>query len=174
MTVRMPQKRGASCPSLQRSVRDVEQRAVAHPVSRAGAHALVARGSGFGLAVGPETFNLFSVAGDDFHVGLAGIADHRDLVLGVRVERIAGHGQQQGGDQDEKDVDQVDYRKQGIVGFGFVAQAACHCGLASASSICSSSSAYQRRRTWAMAEVMAAASRARMTAEKATVRLLAT
>ena len=138
----------------------VDHAAVFHAVGHAGFGALAFADGAAGLVV----LQFFALLDDDFHVGLAFVFDDGDALRGEGVDGAAGHCQQKGGDDDEKDVDEIDDGQQGVVVFDVVQQAgwaagahgcapagSSSCGAWRRRSMASRSCAYQRRRTWTVA-----------------------
>src|SRR3990167_1979221 len=123
---------------------DVDDVAVFEPVGHARAHALPLGGATGAL----EAHLAPLLAHDDFHVGLARVADDGDAVVAAGL-RLHHHGGQQGDDEHEEHVHQVDSREHGIVVIlGQDAQVAqTHCATPRSLRTASSSASSQRRRT---------------------------
>src|SRR3990167_6727137 len=123
---------------------DVGEVAVCEPVGHARAHALPLGGATGAL----EAHLAPLLAHDDFHVGLARVADDGDAVVAAGL-RLHHHGGQQGDDEHEEHVHQVDSREHGIVVIlGQDAQVAqTHCATPRSLRTASSSASSQRRRT---------------------------
>src|SRR5690606_33465743 len=91
-------------------------------------------------------FDLLPFLDDHFHVRLARVGNDGHVLLAEGIkQRVLRYRDQQGRDNDEKDIDDVDDRKNRVIVLGFVQQLDTHASLPFW--ISSISSASQRRCT---------------------------